>query len=65
MNYILMFVNEEGKPDFSVSPIYQVNDVPEESLTAFMLNVTKIIEAIEILQPQRKVKLFQLAEVVE
>ena len=65
MNYILLFVDEKGNPDFSVSPIYQVNDVPEESLTAFMLNVTKITEAIEILQPHRKAKLFQLVEEVE
>lgn len=60
MNYILTFINEQGHPDFSVSPIYQINDVPDTGLEEAMLIFTKIIDALAILQPDRKVSIFEL-----
>lgn len=63
VTYIATFVDTAGNPDFTVSPIYQINDVPEEDIGSVMETLTKLTDAVAILQPQRKTGVFSVESI--
>lgn len=55
-----MYTDEQGNPKFTNTPLYQVNNVDQGELEIVMANITTIIEAVKILQPDQSVGVFSV-----